>query len=210
MKILRILNNNVVVALNDEGKEIVLMGNGLGFQKKPGFNVDPLKIEKVFEMQNQFESLRVEQMLSEIPEEVINISFDILEYARKKLGKELNETSFISFADHLYTAIQRTNKGIQMKNFLLWDVKHFFPKELAIARRGIDFVNKQMNVALSEDEAGFLALHIVNAEIDAENESAISLTQMIEEILTVIKYTLKINFIETDIYFQRFITLDNS
>lgn len=206
MKILRILNNNVVVALNDEEKEVVLMGNGLGFQKKPGFAIDPEKVEKVFEMKNQFESLRIEQMLAEIPEEIINISFDILNYARQKLNKDLNETSFISFADHLYTAIQRAEKGIQMKNFLLWDIKRFFPEELIIARRAIQFVNEKMAVELSEDEAGFLTLHIVNAEIDIKNESAINLTQMIEEILTVIKYTLQINFAENDIYFQRFIT----
>ncbi|WP_207941530.1 beta-glucoside operon transcriptional antiterminator [Enterococcus sp. DIV2402] len=206
MEILRILNNNVVVALNDDQKEVVLMGNGLGFQKKPGFQVDKSRIEKVFEIKNQVESIRIEQMLSEIPEDVIAIAFDILNYAKKKLNKEFNETSFISFADHLHTAIQRAKKGIQMKNFLLWDIKRFFPEELAIARKGIQFVNEKMGIELSDDESGFLTLHIVNAEIDSTNEAAINLTQMIEEILTVIKYTLKINFAENDIYFQRFIT----
>jgi beta-glucoside operon transcriptional antiterminator len=206
LEILRILNNNVVVALNDDQKEVVLMGNGLGFQKKPGFQVDKSRIEKVFEIKNQVESIRIEQMLSEIPEDVITIAFDILNYAKKKLNKEFNETSFISFADHLHTAIQRAKKGIQMKNFLLWDIKRFFPEELAIARKGIQFVNEKMGIELSDDESGFLTLHIVNAEIDSTNEAAINLTQMIEEILTVIKYTLKINFAENDIYFQRFIT----
>jgi beta-glucoside operon transcriptional antiterminator len=195
-----------VVALNDDQKEVVLMGNGLGFQKKPGFQVDKSRIEKVFEIKNQVESIRIEQMLSEIPEDVITIAFDILNYAKKKLNKEFNETSFISFADHLHTAIQRAKKGIQMKNFLLWDIKRFFPEELAIARKGIQFVNEKMGIELSDDESGFLTLHIVNAEIDSTNEDAINLTQMIEEILTVIKYTLKINFAENDIYFQRFIT----
>jgi beta-glucoside operon transcriptional antiterminator len=206
LEILRILNNNVVVALNDDQKEVVLMGNGLGFQKKPGFQVDKSRIEKVFEIKNQVESIRIEQMLSEIPEDVITIAFDVLNYAKKKLNKEFNETSFISFADHLHTAIQRAKKGIQMKNFLLWDIKRFFPEELAIARKGIQFVNEKMGIELSDDESGFLTLHIVNAEIDSTNEAAINLTQMIEEILTVIKYTLKINFAENDIYFQRFIT----
>ncbi|MCD5002576.1 PRD domain-containing protein [Enterococcus saccharolyticus] len=206
MKILRILNNNVVIALNDEGEEVVLMGNGLGFQKKPGFEVDVLKVEKTFEMSGQFEKLRIEKLFAEIPEEIIKISYEILSYARKQLQKDLNETTFIAIADHLYTAIQRTKNNIQMKNFLLWDVKRFFPDELEIARQAIQVVNQRMGIQLSDDEAGFLTLHIVNAAIDSTNESAIDLTQMIEEILTVIKYTLKINFIENDIYFQRFIT----
>jgi beta-glucoside operon transcriptional antiterminator len=101
----------------------------------------------------------------------------------------MNETAFLSFADHLHTAIQRSEKNIQLKNFLLWDIKRFFPKELAIAQEGIRWVNEEMNTNLSEDEAGFLTLHIVNAEIDNSSEDAIKLTQLIE-----------------DIYFQRFIT----
>lgn len=206
LKILRILNNNVVIALNDDGEELVLMGNGLGFQKKPGFEIDQTKVEKVFEVKDELESLRVEKLFSEIPEEIIKISYEILSYARENLKKDLNETTFIAIADHLHTAIQRTQKNIHMKNFLLWDVKRFFPQELEVARKAITVVNDRMNVELTDDEAGFLTLHIVNAAIDSNQESAIDLTQMIEEILTVIKYTLKINFEENDIYFQRFIT----
>lgn len=195
-----------MIALNDDGEELVLMGNGLGFQKKPGFEIDQTKVEKVFEVKDELESLRVEKLFSEIPEEIIKISYEILSYARENLKKDLNETTFIAIADHLHTAIQRTQKNIHMKNFLLWDVKRFFPQELEVARKAITVVNDRMNVELTDDEAGFLTLHIVNAAIDSNQESAIDLTQMIEEILTVIKYTLKINFEENDMYFQRFIT----
>ena len=33
MKILKVINNNVVSACDDKGKEIVVMGKGLGFGK---------------------------------------------------------------------------------------------------------------------------------------------------------------------------------
>lgn len=206
MVISKVLNNNVVIALKDDGTELVLMGTGLGFQKKTGSHIDDEKIQKRFELKGDLDSLRVEEMLSEIPEDVIEMSYRILKKSKEKLNKEMNETAFLSFADHLHTAIQRSEKNIQLKNFLLWDIKRFFPKELAIAQEGIRWVNEEMNTNLSEDEAGFLTLHIVNAEIDNSSEDAIKLTQLIEEILTTIKYTLKINFVEQDIYFQRFIT----
>ncbi|MFW3589518.1 BglG family transcription antiterminator LicT [Vagococcus fluvialis] len=206
MVISKVLNNNVVIALKDDGTELVLMGTGLGFQKKVGSHIDDEKIQKTFELKGDLDSLRVEEMLSEIPEDIIEMSYRILKKSKEKLNKEMNETAFLSFADHLHTAIQRSEKNIQLKNFLLWDIKRFFPKELAIAQEGIRWVNEEMNTNLSEDEAGFLTLHIVNAEIDNSSEDAIKLTQLIEEILTTIKYTLKINFVEQDIYFQRFIT----
>lgn len=206
MEILKILNNNVVIVLNEENEEVILMGNGLGFQMKAGAEVDDAKIEKVFKLENQVASEQIEQLFAEIPEEIIEISYKILSHAKNALDKELNESSFIAIADHLHSSIQRAKKNIQVKNFLLWDIKRFFPTELEIARSAIQMVNQQLNVDLTDDEAGFLALHITNAQIDSNHEDAISLTQLIEEILTVIKYTLRISFAENDIYFQRFIT----
>ncbi|MGX7150174.1 BglG family transcription antiterminator LicT [Enterococcus ureasiticus] len=206
MEILKILNNNVVIVRNEDNEEVILMGNGLGFQMKAGSEVDTAKIEKVFKLENQVEPEQIEQLFAEIPEEIIEISYKILSHAKNVLKKELNESSFIAIADHLHSSIQRAEKNIQVKNFLLWDIKRFFPVELDIARSAIQMVNQQLHVNLTDDEAGFLALHITNAQLDSNHEDAVSLTQLIEEILTIIKYTLRINFAENDIYFQRFIT----
>ena len=41
MKITRVINNNVVAAVDDESHELVLMGNGIGFGKKLGDEVPP-------------------------------------------------------------------------------------------------------------------------------------------------------------------------
>lgn len=196
----------MVIVLNEENEEVVLMGNGLGFQMKSGSEVNTEKVEKIFKLENQMESEQIKQLFAEIPEEIIDISYKILSDAKETLNKELNESSFIAIADHLHSSIQRYQKNIQVKNFLLWDIKRFFSTELEIARKAIQMVNEQLHVSLTDDEAGFLALHITNAQIDNQNEDAISLTQLMEEILTVIKYTLRISFAENDIYFQRFIT----
>ena len=51
MIIQRILNNNVVQAL-DNNVEYIVMGKGLGFQKKVGDLVDKEKIEKTFVLEN--------------------------------------------------------------------------------------------------------------------------------------------------------------
>ena len=44
----RLLNNNVVVAVDADGRERVLMGRGIGFQLKHEGRVDPAKVEKTF------------------------------------------------------------------------------------------------------------------------------------------------------------------
>lgn len=206
MRIVKVLNNNVIIALNEDAEEIILMGNGLGFQMKTESTVRTEKIEKVFKLENKVEQEQVEKIISEIPEDIIQVSYEVISYAKKKLDKELKDSAFVAVADHLHSAIHRDRKGVQVKNFLLWDIKRFFPDELSIGQKAIDMVNEKFNTNLLEDEAGFIALHITNASLDSGYEDAVSLTQLIEEILTVIKYTLRVDFTENDIYFQRFIT----
>ena len=45
MQIQKVLNNNVVVALDENGAETVLMGRGLGFGCRPGGEVCQAKVE---------------------------------------------------------------------------------------------------------------------------------------------------------------------
>lgn len=206
MRIIKILNNNVIIALNEEAEEVILMGNGLGFQMKTDSTIQTEKIEKVFKLESKVEQEQIEKLFSEIPEDIIRVSYELINYAKKKMNKNLKDSAFIAIADHLHSAIQRDKNGIKVKNFLLWDIKRFFPDELQIGKKVTAIVNEKFNTNLSEDEAGFVALHITNASLDSDYEDAVSLTQLIEEILTVIKYTLRLNFSENDIYFQRFIT----
>ena len=48
MEILRVFNNNVVLARGQDGSEVVLTGRGLGFQAKPGGTVDESKVARTF------------------------------------------------------------------------------------------------------------------------------------------------------------------
>ncbi|HYK73092.1 MAG TPA: CAT RNA binding domain-containing protein, partial [Pseudoneobacillus sp.] len=40
MKIHKVINNNVISVLTENNNEMVVMGRGLAFQKKPGDTVD--------------------------------------------------------------------------------------------------------------------------------------------------------------------------
>ncbi|MDR2832300.1 MAG: PRD domain-containing protein [Streptococcaceae bacterium] len=206
MEIQKILNNNVVIVLNQENEEIVLMGKGLGFQQKIGLLVDETKVEKIFRIENELQAGRVEELFAEIPEEIIELSVKFISIAQEKLTHKLNENAFIAIADHLNTSIIRQEQGIEVKNFLMWDIKRFYPKEFEISKKGLDYLNEHAGIFLPEDEAGYLALHLVNAQICDNQSNAVTLTQIIEEILTIIKYTLLMEFNEDDVYFQRFIT----
>lgn len=48
MKVDRIYNNNVIQVQSEQGQEIIVMGRGIGFQKKVGDAIDTSLIEKTF------------------------------------------------------------------------------------------------------------------------------------------------------------------
>ena len=54
LKIEKVYNNNVVQASDKKGKELIVMGRGLGFRKKAGDFLNPDQIEKTFVLQNEF------------------------------------------------------------------------------------------------------------------------------------------------------------
>lgn len=167
MKIKKIINNNVVATLDDFDNELVVMGRGIGFQKHEGDLVDKSKVEKYFAMSNVNAS-QFEKLVKEIPYETIKTADEIITYAKQQLKRELNKNIYITVTDHLNFAIERHKKNIKFQNDLLWEIKRFYQKEYQIGCQALEIIKEQLGVDLSEDEAGFFALHIVNAEMNGE------------------------------------------
>ncbi len=72
-----------------------------------------------------------------------------------------------------------------IKNALLWEIKKFYNHEFLVGKEALSIIKNKLGVTLSEDEAGFIALHIVNALMDDISiEKATKMTKMIEKYLT--------------------------
>ena len=55
------LNNNVVIALDENGQEKILCGKGLGFQMKEQGTVEESRVEKVFALADQVMNRRLQE-----------------------------------------------------------------------------------------------------------------------------------------------------
>lgn len=95
MVIKKILNNNVILALDSYKREVVVMGCGIGFKKDIGDIVDLEKIEKTFIVKEKESSERFKMMLEDVPKEIIYVCHDIIEYARNILEVEISEYIYI-------------------------------------------------------------------------------------------------------------------
>ncbi|CZR98568.1 MULTISPECIES: BglG family transcription antiterminator LicT [Clostridioides] len=205
MIINKILNNNVVITLDENDEEIIVMGKGIGYQKPKGSLIDKTKVNKVFRISNKEISNKLQELLNNIPIEHMKLSSEIIEYAQTKLNKKLNESIYISLSDHTYSAIQRMKEGINVKNAILWEIKRFYKEEFEIGMKALDIIESKTGVKLPEDEAGFIAFHIVNAQLSEGHTLASDITKLIQEVLSIVRYHFRIEFHEESVFYYRFI-----
>ena len=205
MQIAKVLNNNVVVVLDEHRREQVVMGRGLAFQKRVGDLLDESKIEKIFALQSDELAGRLGELLSQIPLEVMTTCDRIIERARERLGK-LQESLYITLTDHCHFAIERQKNGVALRNVLLWETKRLYPKEFALGQEARALIAQRLGVELAEDEAGFIALHLVTAQMNSEMPEVMHVTRVMQEILQLVKYQLRLEYNEESLSYQRFVT----
>ncbi|PKH22539.1 transcription antiterminator LicT [Enterobacterales bacterium CwR94] len=205
MKIAKVLNNNVVIVRDACDREQVVMGRGLAFQKRVGETLDSQKIEKIFALQSDELVMRLGELLRQIPLEVMTTCDQIIGLATQGLGK-LQESLYITLTDHCHFAIERQKKGLAIKNVLLWDIKRLYPKEFALGQQARAIIASRLAVELAEDEAGFIALHLVTAQLHSAMPEVMHVTRVMQEILHLVKYQLQLEYDEESLSYQRFVT----
>ncbi|GEA32814.1 BglG family transcription antiterminator LicT [Clostridium diolis] len=206
MVIKKILNNNVVITENDSGKEIIVMGAGLAFKSKKGDIIPEEKIDKIFTLSDNEAKQKLQLILSEIPLEYVEVTEKIINNAKEKLGKKLNDTLYITLTDHIYSSVERYNEGLPLKNALLWDTKRFYKEEFTIGMECLQIIKDKFNVDMQEDEAASIALHIVNAQMNEDMTILYDITKIMQEITNIVKYHFNIIFNEESLAYYRFIT----
>jgi beta-glucoside operon transcriptional antiterminator len=207
MKISKVLNNNVVITTDEKQNEIIVMGRGIAFKKKVGDDISDQTIDKVYRLENQTIASQFQELLADLPLEYLELSNQVIEYAREELSALINDSIYISLPDHLHSAIERAEKGIVVKNVLLWDIKRFFPDEYKIGKRTIEKISEHYGIDLPEDEAGFIALHLINAQAENTDQNNLyELTKTMQDIINIVKYYFKTTFDEESVYFYRFTT----
>lgn len=107
MKIAKIINNNVVSTCDEEGREIIVMGRGVGFKAKEGSTIDEEKVEKIFRLESQNTMDKFKELLVSLPMEHVQISAEIISYAKEVLNRPINPNVYITLTDHINFALER-------------------------------------------------------------------------------------------------------
>jgi len=199
-------NNNVLMTDDKDGKEVVLIGNGLAFNAHPGDKVDTSKVEKVFHIESGNNTESFADFVSKIPEWELNMVEEIVNYGEQILGIKLNKYLYLSLSDHIENAIERNRSGTNLTNPLLWEIKELYPKEFAVAKQALKIIFKYTDVELPEDEAGFIALHFVNTQQKKEKMSqTMSIPKIVRDILSIVEHHFGIKLDKKSTSYERFL-----
>ena len=208
MRVSKILNNNLVLSKNENNEEIIVKGLGIGFRAKRGDKIDESLIEKIFYPENHQNSIQIQQYLLSIPEEYLDFVQKYVDNVKEKEPDlHLNNSIYLSLSDHIMGTVERFGNGISLKNVLLLDIQQLHKKEYEYGLNMVEEVNRTFHVQLPADEAGFIALHFVNAEEGQQNNDSYQIAMIVNQVQEIVKnYFSDIVFNESSLYYQRFLT----
>ncbi|MCM3699679.1 BglG family transcription antiterminator LicT [Paenibacillus macerans] len=206
MKIKKIFNNNVILLADEHQNEIIVMGKGIGFNKHNAEFVDFSKVDKKFVL-DKGNTDKLAGLVSEIPVEHLELSHEIIEYAKRNLSAKLSDNIYITLTDHISFALVRLEEGLQIKNVLLWEIKKFYKEEFRIALGALDLIEQKLGIRLPEDEAGSIALHFVNAQHTGQDmRNTVIVTRIVNDLANIVKYHYGIKIDEESLNYSRFMT----
>ncbi|MFI3237712.1 MAG: PRD domain-containing protein [Lachnospiraceae bacterium] len=206
MKIIKVLNDDAVCALDDVGNERVLVGIGLGKKAKSGGKITTSQIQDELLLKSKSIMSKVQETLEKAPSMYVGICKDIMRVAKMELDQELSESIYVPLLDYMYYAQHHAHKKTMYRNTLVWEVKRFYPAEYRVARYGADLMLEKLGVTLSDEEVTSLALHIIDAKPDSNVEDTLRIMEFINKVLQIVRIEYGVAFDETSFHFLRFIT----
>lgn len=182
MIIKKVFNNNVLMTMDEQGHEQIVSGRGIGFGRKTGDSIAADKVTQLFVLSDKARN-NYEAVLNDIPLEYLELTSEIVKMIRNDFGSPLSASLDLQLCDHLYTCVRRFREGNPVPNALLLDIKRYYRTEFNLGLKALAMVKRRLDIELPEDEAGFIAMHIVNAQLaDGESDITYKVMTVMQEI----------------------------
>jgi len=202
----KVLNNNVIIAEHPQYAEVVVIGKGIGFNRKVRDRIKLSSVEKMFILRNQEEQEQYKQLVPQIEEKLIEVVQEIIIHIMQHSREPLNEHIHIALTDHIAFAIRRHEQNIPIHNPFLYETKEIYPEEYAMAEYAIGRINEAMHVSMPSDEIGFVALHIVSALSNRHITEVRQHSELIGDLVTLVENNLDYRIPRDSLDYSRMVT----
>lgn len=193
LRIDKVLNNNVLIAEHPSYEEVVLIGKGIGFNRKHGDIIDTEAVEKLFVLKNEKDQANYIKLLPFIDSDFLEVIISAIDLIKQRTNSMLNEHIHVALTDHLMFAITRASQGLEMSNPFLLETKALYRHEYEIATEIVQLIIEKIGITLPVGEIGFIALHIHSAitnknlsDVNQHSQLVSKLVGMVEEHLEIV------------------------
>jgi len=180
-------NSNAVLVTSGQ-MEYILIGKGIGFDKKKGQKLEESTlIEHVYIQVNETNKVQYEHLLKGVDEEVFIVVEDIIAMAEKELGEKLHADVHFGLIDHINFALSRVSEGIEIVNPFLLETRMLYKTEYNIAVKAVEMLKDRMDIDMPESEVGFITFHIHGGRMGTHNGSSLKYVKAISMIIPYIE-----------------------
>lgn len=206
MKIKKILNNNAFITHTDDHQELIVIGKAVAYGKHVNEEVDESKIYKTFAPVSRGDRKLILDMINDIPIQFFQIAKRIVDKAQADDQIDLTDSVYIALTDHIASAVDRAKEHLFLTNQFIWEIRSFYPKEFSIGLWALQLIEQQCGVPLPEDEAGFIAIHIISGELGNRLDDFQAVVNFIKELTSIVTYQLAIDIDRESLDYNRFVT----
>ena len=202
-RIIKALNNNSLLALDEKNCEVILLGKGLGFGRKTGERLEEEQLSqaKLYTLVTDHTKSAL-QTVNGIDPVFIEIAAQIIDEAKTEF-QTINEDILLPMADHIAMADKRMHGGILLPNPFHHDIMAMFPQEYRIAERGLNIIYETLGIHLPAEEAGYLSLHI-HAGLAEENAAeSLACARLAAQLIHKIERALSCSFAKNTLKYNR-------
>lgn len=203
-RINKILNNNAIEIL-ENGTEIIIIGNGVGFNHKVNDYITMKENYKLYTLQNNLLKIQFKALLNEMPFKCIELTQEIIDMAKTDLNRNFNQGLLVSLSDHINFVSKNYLKGYGSYSLVSEEIKRFYHEEYEVGLKALDLINRYYQINLNKKEASAIAFHLINAEFNNNVSKTTSILKSIDDILNIIEANLGLELPEDSLYYSRLV-----
>jgi transcriptional antiterminator len=189
-RVIKALNHNGVIAVDkDAHNEYILLGKGIGFGKKVNERMEAPENTQVYLLQKETDRGSTKEIINNIEPEFLEIASKIIMEAEKKF-KKVDKNILCPLADHIAFAIKRIKNNEHISNPLTQDIRALFSEEYEVALKAKDIVKEAEGFEISDDEVGYIALHIHSSLGNEKISQAMETAILVRDCITSIEQNI--------------------
>ncbi|MCR5196458.1 MAG: PRD domain-containing protein [Pseudobutyrivibrio sp.] len=183
----KVLNHNALIGiLENTTQEFLIMGKGIGFGKHVSETIDVDAESKIYSLKESTERGDKRDLVASIDPVYLEIANELLDGAEETF-QTIDRDVMLPLADHIEYAVKRSRSNEQLRNPLTDDIRVLFHSEFKVAEKAKGIISDRLGVALTDDEVGFIALHIHSSIMDQAVSQAMQMAEAVRQCVSLVE-----------------------